>query len=352
MQSTSFLEVWPVIYLTDLLRYLIPAGTAFLLFWVIGVKWWRHLFIQNDFPKRSQLWKEFAYSMSTVIIFSLVGFCLFMAKRGGLTMIYDNIEEYSILYLVFSLITMIVFHDFYFYWTHRMMHHKAVFKYVHRVHHESTSPSPWAAYSFHPWEALVQALVLPILVFTLPLHPIVIAIFLIYMIVRNVIGHLGFEILPKGFTRNRWLNWHTAVTHHDMHHEYFHNNYGLYFTWWDKIMKTENPGYHVAFDEVKSRPKSCALKATRKKSTAVAMVVFLFVSSAAGQSVAGLWATYNDATGSRLSTIEILQKDAGIEGRVREVFLEPYQGEDPVCAKCADDRKGQKVIGMNFLWGF
>jgi Delta7-sterol 5-desaturase len=75
------------------------------------------------------------------------------------------------------------------------------------------------------------------------------------MILRNVMGHLGFEILPKGFTKNKWLNWNTSITHHSMHHEHLHSNFGLYFTWWDRLMKTEHKHYHQVFDEVKARPK-------------------------------------------------------------------------------------------------
>ncbi|MBA4056796.1 MAG: hypothetical protein C0490_18930, partial [Marivirga sp.] len=264
METKNFFDVWPSIYLFDLLRYLIPASIAFLIFWIIGRNYWRHLFIQTSFPKQKQLVKEFAYSMSTVVIFSLVGFGIYTGNKAGLTQIYHKISDYGIIYLVSSFILTLVFHDFYFYWTHRFMHHKKIFKYVHRVHHESTNPSPWAAYAFHPWEALIQALVFPITVFTLPLHPITITLFLTYMIVRNVIGHLGFEIFPKGFTKNKWLNWTTAVTHHNIHHEHFNTNYGLYFSWWDRWMRTEDEKYHENFNEVKSRPKMCELKSMKK----------------------------------------------------------------------------------------
>jgi uncharacterized protein (DUF2147 family) len=254
--------------------------------------------------------------------------------------------------MIFSLVTAIVFHDFYFYWTHRLMHHKKLFKYVHRVHHESTNPSPWAAYAFHPWEALIQALVMPILVFILPLHPLTAFLFLVYMIIRNVIGHLGFEILPKGFTKNRWLNWNTAVMHHNMHHEHFHNNYGLYFTWWDKLMKTENAKYHEAFDEVKARPRACELKVRAKKSIAVAILILASSTMLIGQSVLGKWTTYNEQTGSPLSVIEIVKSGNSIEGKVSQILLEPYQGEDPICTRCSGERKDKKVIGMIFFWGF
>ena len=232
------------------------------------------------------------------------------------------------------------------------MHHKKLFKYVHRVHHESINPSPWAAYSFHPWEAFIQALVMPILVFSLPLHPLAAFLFLAYMIIRNVIGHLGFEILPKGFTKNKWWNWNTAVTHHNMHHEHFHSNYGLYFTWWDKLMKTENSKYHEAFDEVKSRPKACELKVKNNKSIAATIVFLLSSTILAGQSVEGRWTTYNEQTGSPLSVIEIVRSGNSIEGKVSQILLEPFQGEDPLCTKCTGERTDKKVVGMNFLWGF
>lgn len=352
MESKNFADVWPGIVLFDLLRYLIPASIAFVLFWVIGKNWWKHLFIQVNFPKSRQLWKEFAYSMSTVLIFSLVGFCIYSAERSGLTLIYDNISDYGMLYMVISFSITLVFHDFYFYWTHRLMHHKKFFKYIHRVHHKSTNPSPWAAYSFHPWEALIQALVLPIMVFTLPLHPLTIFLFLAYMIVRNVIGHLGFEILPKGFTKNKWLNWNTAITHHNMHHEYFHFNYGLYFSWWDRWMKTEHANYHEAFDEVKSRPKACNLKEKSKKTVTAAMLMLMSLTFLSAQSVEGKWTTFSEKTGSPLSMVEIIETENSIEGKVSQIYLEPFQGEDPICTKCSGERKDRKVIGMNFLWGF
>lgn len=85
--------LWPNIVLFDFLRYFIPAGVAFMLFWVIGKNWWRHLFIQIHFPKTTQLWKEFAYSMSTVVIFSLVGFCIYYAKNAGVTRIYEDTAD-------------------------------------------------------------------------------------------------------------------------------------------------------------------------------------------------------------------------------------------------------------------
>jgi uncharacterized protein (DUF2147 family) len=172
------------------------------------------------------------------------------------------------------------------------------------------------------------------------------------MIVRNVIGHLGFEILPKGFTRNKWVNWNTVITHHNMHHEHFHYNYGLYFSWWDRLMKTEHEKYHETFDEVKSRPKSCELKSHVKKAVTVSIILILSFQHALAQSVSGKWLTYSEQTGSPLSLVEIKETPTSIEGKIVKIFLEPYQGEDPVCTRCSGSGKNRKVVGMNMLWGF
>jgi Delta7-sterol 5-desaturase len=351
METKGFFNIWPGIFLVDLLRYLITAGIAFLIFWVIGRNHWKHLFIQKVFPQNKHLVREFAYSMSTVVIFSLIGFCIYRAIKAGRTNVYHDVSDYGLFYLFISFPVTVIFHDFYFYWTHRFMHLKKVYKYVHRIHHESTNPSPWAAYAFHPWEAVIQALVFPIMLFTIPLHPIVLTLFLLYMIVRNVIGHLGFEIFPDGWTKNKWLNWTTAVTHHNIHHEKFHTNFGLYFSWWDRWMKTEDKKYHEKFDEVRSRPKvSKEEKGKTSITVAIAFVSSAFLTNA--QSVEGKWTTYNDETGSPLSVIEIVSTNNSIEGKVYEVLLEPFQGEDPICTKCTGERKDKKVIDMNFLWGF
>lgn len=350
MENKNFFDIWPGIFLIDFFRYFITAGIAFLVFWIIGKNHWRHLFIQKAFPKNKELVREFAYSMSTVVIFSLIGFCIYLSVNAGYTKIYKNVGEFGLSYLFISFPLTVIFHDFYFYWTHRLMHLKKVYKYVHRVHHESTNPSPWAAYAFHPWEAVIQALVFPIMLFTIPLHPIVITFFLLYMIVRNVVGHLGFEIFPRGWTKNKWLSWTTAVTHHNIHHERFHTNYGLYFTWWDRWMKTEDKAYHQQFDEVKARPKASQEKTNASITIGIILVSVSFISSA--QSVEGKWTTYNEETGGALSVIEIRKRNNSIEGKVSEIFLEPFQGDDPVCTKCLGERKDKKVINMNFLWGF
>jgi lathosterol oxidase len=49
------------------------------------------------------------------------------------------------------------------------MHAPRLFRLMHAVHHASRPPTAWAAMSFHPYEALTGAIVIPLLVFVIPI---------------------------------------------------------------------------------------------------------------------------------------------------------------------------------------
>jgi Delta7-sterol 5-desaturase len=100
---------------------------------------------------------------------------------------------------------MILAHDSYFYWTHRLLHRPEPMRLLHRTHHLSRTPTPWAAYAFSPGEAVVQVAFAPLFAALVPLHPLILLIWSGHMIVRNVLGHAGFELMPAGFARSRWL---------------------------------------------------------------------------------------------------------------------------------------------------
>ena len=347
------IETYKNIYLVDLIRYLIFAGGAFLIFWIIGKPWLKQFFIQFEFPKRKKLWEEFAYSMSTVVIFSIIGFSVYSAKLAGYTLMYDEVADYGDWWFYSSFLISVVLHDLYFYWTHRFMHHKSIYKHVHKVHHKFTNPSPWAAYAFHPFEAVIEAGILPLLIFTMPLHQTITMAFLIYMILRNVLAHLGFELFPKGFAANKWWNWHTTATHHNMHHKYFDCNYGFYFTWWDNLLNTTHNNYGTEFDQAASGHEKKIIVKPIVAKTAV-MIIMLISSSLSlnGQSISGRWTTYNESTGDALAVIKIDSSEQGIDGKIIKIVVNAHQTLDPICTKCIGENKDKKVIGMQMLWGF
>ena len=128
-------------------------------------------------------------------------------------------------------------HETLYYWLHRWMHIPAVFKWVHKVHHQSLATTSWTAFSFHPLEGLIQMLMLAVIVVTLPLHYYALLFLLVLMSVSSIINHIGIDFYPKtGWFRKYVI----GAKHHAMHHEHFTTNYGLYFTFWDRWMNTED----------------------------------------------------------------------------------------------------------------
>ncbi len=234
------------------LRYFVFAGIAFSLFYILFKRNFIKIKIQKLFPKRKDYRREIGFSFLTMVIFSLYAALIFKSPLSEFTKIYRDFSEHSIWYVIFSVILAILIHDTYFYWTHRMMHHPKLFKYFHLVHHKSTNPSPWASYSFHPLEALVEGGVILVVVMLIPIHPVAIALFMIFMLSYNVYGHLGFEIFPRWLLKTKLGSWFNTSTNHNMHHHYFKGNYGLYFRFWDQLMGTTHPKYQETLNQLKN----------------------------------------------------------------------------------------------------
>ncbi len=258
IQDISFIERWFMIYGILLLRYTVFAGTLYLIFYVWKKRTWIHKKIQHKFPEPQRVWFEIKYSLSTFAIFAAMACGLFWLSKNGYNQVYFNIEERGWGYFFVSLTGLIFLHDTYFYWTHRFMHLPGIFEVMHKVHHRSHNPTPFASFSFHPFEAVVEFGIILLASFLFPIHRYVILAFAIFMIANNVMGHLGFELYPKGFTKNKLTFWLNTSTNHNMHHKFVNCNYGLYFNIWDRIMGTNHKKYHETFDAVSGRKKEPA----------------------------------------------------------------------------------------------
>lgn len=237
-------------------RYSFFAGLAFLLFYVIFRRKWLYKKIQLRFPENKDYLREFGYSMLTIFIFTTVTYPLiavpYIAKY---TTRYAEISEYGWFYYFALFPVLFVMHDTYFYFAHRLMHHKKLFNLFHLVHHKSTNPSPWAAYAFHPLEALVEVGIVVVFLFTVPIHKTHLMLFFLMMIVYNVYGHLGYELYPKGFHKTRVGKWINTSVNHNQHHQYFKGNYGLYFLFWDRVLGTIREDYDTRFVDATTRNK-------------------------------------------------------------------------------------------------
>ena len=194
--------------------------------------------IQSRRPTRSGIWREVRLSVVTIAIFAALATLLLELWKADKTSVYLNPHEFSLAYLPFSFVLCLVLHDTYFYWTHRFMHWRPVFPYIHLGHHRSVSPTPWAIYAFQPLEAIIQFCGIILLVVFVPLHPLVLLAFLSYDTLVNTAGHTGYELVPKAISSHWLFKPFNTVTHHDTHHTNVRVNFGSFFNIWDRIMGT------------------------------------------------------------------------------------------------------------------
>lgn len=231
-------------------RYFLFAGMFYLIFHRSSrAKWQARKLGKRQYPPQ-QFRREVRWSLASGAIFSIAGAVTLLLWQQGHTRIYTNADEYGLWYLPVSLVAAMVIHETYYYWLHRWMHQPAIFRIVHKVHHDSNITSPWTAFSFHPLEALLQAIILPAILLVLPLHYYAIALQLTLMTFSSVINHLDIEIYPRRFAQHFLGRWLIGATHHSLHHRQFRYNFGLYFTFWDKWKKTESPLYEDTFKKV------------------------------------------------------------------------------------------------------
>jgi len=187
-----------------------------------------------------QIRHEIRSSLVSAAIYGIpAGLTFWSWRHLGWTQMYLDPLEYSLWYLPFSAMIYLFAQDTWFYWTHRAMHWPPLFRLAHSVHHDSRRPTAWAAMSFHLIEAVTGAVVIPALIFLVPIHIGMLGLVLAIKTVMGVTNHMGWEMFPRWFVHSRFGNWVITASHHERHHEEYRCNYGLYFRFWDNLCSTD-----------------------------------------------------------------------------------------------------------------
>jgi len=126
-------------------------------------------------------------------------------------------------------------HDFLFYHFHRALHHRKLYKHIHKIHHEWQSPMAAVSTYAHPFEHFLTGIVSPSMGPLLMGTPLCVHwAWYVWLVVQTMNDHSGYH-LPLAF----------SPEFHDYHHLKFHTSYG-WLTFWDwfygtdiEFMKTE-----------------------------------------------------------------------------------------------------------------
>lgn len=237
----SFLITLLILYGIITGRYFLAAGVFYLVFHKWFREQWTHRKLGKKEYSNKQLKREIAWSIISAVCFSFTGTILLLLWQKGYTKIYTDINDYPLWWLPVSLVISLLFDETYYYWVHRWMHKPAIFRRIHKIHHQSTISSPWTSFAFHPVEGMLLSLPLVFTLIFIPMHAGVIFIQLAIMTISSVINHLDIEIYSVRFRNNGLGKILIGASHHALHHKQFKYNFGLYFTFWDKWKKTESP---------------------------------------------------------------------------------------------------------------
>ncbi len=232
-----------------LLRYFLVAGGTYLIFYSP----FSQSFVGHDLPYQPPTWRsiqqDIQLSVLSAGVFALASAMVLSGYSFGMTQLYSYSQQYGFWYLGISYIIVLLLQDTYFYFTHRLFHHPSLFRWLHQGHHQSRYPTPWTSFAFDPLEAVVQSLFLVGIVFVMPLHFITLIAVLTTMTIWAVVNHLGIDRLPTSFPHH-WLGrWFIGPAHHSIHHLKYRVHYGLYFTFWDRLLGTQDPNYQKKLNE-------------------------------------------------------------------------------------------------------
>ncbi|MEL7110650.1 MAG: sterol desaturase family protein [Pseudomonadota bacterium] len=260
---SSYLEDWPTLVRLSvaaaliasllLIRYLIFAGAAYGLAMLIErFAPWRRL--QRLPFTRAQVLREIGHSLISVLTFMVVIGIIVALTHAGLTQMYTDPDQYGWVWFWLQIPVVLLIQDWYFYWMHRVSHLPALYDRVHKTHHLSTNPSAFAAFAFHPLEAILEVGIFLVLVIIMPLHVTAILTAGIMSLIYNVYGHLGYEIMPRFIAKSPLGYWLNKSAYHNQHHRTYRYNYGLYTVIWDRLHGTMHPHAEKLYDQKSTRP--------------------------------------------------------------------------------------------------
>ncbi len=237
---------WSLSYLAHLLLYFAQGAVHTLIN--------RHFpqrCIQPDQQKRTQksMKTEMFYSVKSLIVTSgcLAG-GLWLQAQGWV--LFQPLELNLINGISLFLISVVLF-DAWFYWIHRLMHTKKLYRF-HSLHHQSIAPSVWSNYSDSSIDALGHQfyyLLVPVL---LPIPPEILILHRLVDHINGQIGHSGYEFFADRLSR--YPSPMLCVTFHDQHHQYFNYNFANFFSIWDRVCGTIHPQYDEKVASYETKP--------------------------------------------------------------------------------------------------
>jgi len=155
--------------------------------------------------------------------------------------------------------------DIHFYFTHRLIHWRPLYRYVHSLHHKNVNVGPWSGLAMHPVEHVIYFSSV-ILFWIIPSHPLHAMRHLQELALGASLAHHGFDRLVVGEKATFDMEHYT----HYLHHKHVQCNFGVDVVPLDRWLGTFHDGSDESYERLKNRLRARALRsrATVKKASA------------------------------------------------------------------------------------
>ena len=169
----------------------------------------------------NQLWDNVVWSLGSGVFFwsAWEVVSLWLYANGHIPMI--TFQESPAFFIVL-MVLIPIFRSLHFYWIHRLIHWRPLYKLCHYLHHKNVNVGPWSGLAMHPLEHLLYFSG-ALLHWIVPSHPIHMIFHLQHAALSPTISHAGFyKVLfdddDHGLKSDNYF--------HYLHHKYFSVNFG------------------------------------------------------------------------------------------------------------------------------
>eukprot|EP00168_Porphyra_purpurea_P007895 TRINITY_DN1991_c0_g1_i5.p1 TRINITY_DN1991_c0_g1~~TRINITY_DN1991_c0_g1_i5.p1 ORF type:complete len:295 (+),score=85.20 TRINITY_DN1991_c0_g1_i5:74-886(+) len=155
------LLTWFFTYFGGLGLYYLMATADYLLVF-FALRRWTMPDYTPDWPS---VRREVLYSTRSLAVMSGLTTPMEVAIQLGYSRVYHDPAAYGWAYLLASPVLFLLFTDTVIYWVHRGLHHRSLYKHIHKPHHSFVHTTPYAAFAFHPLDGYLQGVAYQAFVF-------------------------------------------------------------------------------------------------------------------------------------------------------------------------------------------
>jgi methylsterol monooxygenase len=206
-------------------------------------------------PTLKQQWDCTMYVLKTHFTVELPQIYLFHPMAVSVGMSTFEVPFPSLLTMAYQIAIFFVMEDAWHYGAHRFLHIKALYKHIHKLHHEFSAPFGLAAEYAHPIEILVLGMGTvggPLLWCWASggnMHILTMYIWITLRLFQAVDAHSGYDF---PWSLNKFLPFWAGADHHDYHHQAFNNCFSTSFRYLDTMFGTDTK-YHQFRDGQKAK---------------------------------------------------------------------------------------------------